>query len=517
MVQTVCFRTDASIEMGTGHVMRCMTLAAALQKAGATILFIARAHAGHLNRYIESEGFKVHELSISKGQNGDKEDPLTGYERWLGCTQEEDADDTLSAIGEIQPKWMVIDHYGLNKVWEKRVRPYMNKIMVIDDLANRQHECDLLLDQNYIKDKSRYNALLSPEVIQLLGPDYALLREEFSKFQENITRPNRAVERIFLFFGGTDPENLTSLALHVLLKPGLDQLDVDVVVGSGNPHQEEIKLLIARHPKASLFVQVDHISDLMMRSDLALGGGGATTWERMVVGLPSVVVTVAENQLAATQDLHSDGYLHWIGNSEQVGEGEVYSALLDVIGQVEHLWEQASRGQQLVAVDGARRIARLLINGPDPAQLIVREATLSDCLLYWYWVNDPTVRESAFQQEPISWESHQRWFQQKLDDPNTVLLLIEAGYGSVGQVRFEREGSCHTISFSLGRLFRGYRLGKVILSSAIEFFRQKRCCTLVGDVKILNTSSIRVFEQLGFDRGPHPLKKDAYRFQQQFS
>jgi UDP-2,4-diacetamido-2,4,6-trideoxy-beta-L-altropyranose hydrolase len=499
----VMFRTDASRQIGSGHVMRCLTLAEALQDAGGTTAFITRNHPGNLNDYIKSKGFNVHSLPDRNESN--LQQGLSGYEKWLGVKQDQDAKDTIQALSGIHPDWLIVDHYALDNNWEEELRPYTKNIMVIDDLANRCHDCDVLLDQNFFHDQDRYNQLLSPATIKLLGPQYALLHNDFAKIRKSFMHNSNEINRVFIFLGGTDPDNLTTMALKAMTHPNLQNMSLDVVIGLANPHQEKVREQVQENPNAKLHIQVENIAELMVKADIAFGAGGTTTWERMAVGLPSIVVTIAENQIAFIKDLDQAGYLNWFGNTDQVNVQSIQRALLDAIQNPHLLLEQSKKSQELVDGLGNQLIAKLLTLGPEIETLTIRRADSSDCLLYWHWVNDPVVRESAINQEHIKWEDHQSWFDQQLNNADTILLLIECNFGPIGQVLFNRSGSHYTISYSISRQFRSLGLSKAVLSKAIDFFRQHQLFILISYVKETNVASRKVFEQLGFHETLPPL------------
>jgi len=508
----VFFRTDSSQKKGSGHVMRCLTLAEKLQESGAIVEFIVRNNEGNINNQIKSKCFKVNLLPNSTIKS---QQELTDYEQWLGVEQSTDADETISIVKDKEVEWLIVDHYALDHNWEEKLRPYTKKIMVIDDLANRKHDCDLLLDQNYINNKSRYNDLLSPDTVKLLDPKYALLRKEFVENKNN-RRQGNTIKRVFVFFGGTDPDNLTKLALKALTKPKLKHLLVDVVIGSANPHQSELKKEIEKHSNIKLHIQVDNIAELMSKADLAIGAGGATTWERMALGLPSIVITIADNQVAFTKDLDRDGYIQWLGTVEQVSEKMIYDALLETINNRHQLQEESRKCRELVIGQGAEIISKLLTTGPDLKTLSVRRANRSDASLYWHWANDSTVRKNAFNEDHIEWQQHQEWFNNKLNDPDTILLLIESSFAPIGQVRFDRKGSHYITDYSLAKQFRGFNLAKTVLSLAIDYLRRENAFTLIGEVKENNAASKKVFENLGFNESTPPPRKSVSCFQLQF-
>ena len=501
----ILFRTDASLKIGTGHVMRCLTLAESLREEGAEVTFVCRAHPGNLIGMLRERALSVQELTRDKtcfqNQSPKKSRLLVqDYQDWLGCTQEEDAQATLKVVGKEHFDWLIVDHYALDEHWERRLRPVTQKLMVIDDLANRRHDCDLLLDQNYFDDTaSRYDRLIPSSSLRFLGPEYALLRPEFSAARKKLQPRKGEVKRVFVFFGGTDPDNITGRALEALSDPALQHLEVDVVLGSTNPHRERVSNQVARRPNTQLHVQVANIAELMAKADLALGAGGTTTWERLSLELPSLVVTIAENQSAFTEALNERGSVVYLGEQSKVTSRVICDALLEEIKKRSANPLPWTDGPN-VDGQGLRRVTEFCINSIAPENWVLREATQKDCLLYWQWANEPEVRKQAFAQEMISWETHVAWFQERLKDTQTMLVLVISKVGPIGQVRFEMTNRQATISYSLGRSIRGYGLGKILLEKAIAYFKQKHSFDLYAEVKVSNRRSVQIFESLGFKK-----------------
>ena len=316
----IILRTDASLKIGSGHAMRCLTLAEELKKSGAEITFISRAHEGNLNDLIYHKGMKVVELSVPDSRyepvgDGGNDD----YAEWLGVTQVQDARESINALGKTIFDWLIVDHYGLDEIWETVLRTHVKNIMVIDDLANRSHNCNLLLDQNWFDDKdSRYNGLVPSCCTQLLGPEYALLRPQFAEEKKKLKPRNGDVKRIVVFFGGSDPHNLTVMTLWALSQPELVHLEVDAVISENNPYRDELKELALTRPLTQLHIQVDNMARIMAKADLAIGGGGATTWERICLNLESCVVIIAKNQNEVNGHLARKGYIHLLGYAHEI-------------------------------------------------------------------------------------------------------------------------------------------------------------------------------------------------------
>lgn len=337
--------------------MRCLTLAEELRQGGAEVEFITRTHEGNFNSLIQQKGFKLYEL-LSVFQDNLEGTSRVEYASWLGSTQEADAAETVSVLRDIQPEWLIIDHYAIDDTWEKLVRPQVKKIMVIDDLADRKHDCDLLLDQNYMSgDQERYADLVSPACPKLLGPQYALLRKEFAESRKTLKKRKGSVHRVFVFFGGVDPENMTGKALEALSAPEFAHIQTDVVIGSSNTHLDVIAKQAKQRARTTLFIQVDNIAELMAQADLALCAGGTTTWERFCLGLPSLVVTIADNQIPFTRDLHHDGLLRWLGTSQAVDAQALRKGLMQAVEDSERNLQEAEKGMQLVDGIGAQKVA----------------------------------------------------------------------------------------------------------------------------------------------------------------
>lgn len=300
----IAFRTDASIEIGTGHVMRCLTLAAALRERGAECVFLCRRHPGHMLDHIAEQGHTALALPDRDGgaQANRPEDPA--HAAWLGTGWAEDAQDSLSALaaeGNGHPvDWLIVDHYALDVRWEAALRPACPRLMVIDDLADRRHDCDLLLDQSLGREAGDYAGLLPAAATTLLGPDYALLRPEFARMRaESLARRAKpTLERVLVTMGGVDKDDATSRVLDALDGAGLPvDVTITVVMGQHAPWLAEVRARAQRmRNPTEVLTGVRDMARLMAESDLAIGAGGATTWERCSLGVPAVQVALAANQ-----------------------------------------------------------------------------------------------------------------------------------------------------------------------------------------------------------------------------
>jgi UDP-2,4-diacetamido-2,4,6-trideoxy-beta-L-altropyranose hydrolase len=303
MSQLVFIRTDASLQIGSGHVMRCLTLAEALQDAGGTIAFITRNHLGNLNDYIKSKGFNVYSLPNLNESN--MQQGLCGYEKWLGVKQEQDAKETIQALSGVHPDWLIVDHYALNEDWETHLRKNTSKLMVIDDLSNRQFDCDILLNQNLGSKKNDYQNKVPKNCQLLLGCDYALLRPEFAKLRKKALekrKNTKKIKNILVSMGGIDNQNIT----YEILQQLNDKFNIVVVLGGSSPWNEMI-IDFSKDKNIDVFINTNNMAELMLNADLAIGAGGSTSWERCCMGLPTLLFITADNQIDIAKNLEKRG------------------------------------------------------------------------------------------------------------------------------------------------------------------------------------------------------------------
>lgn len=496
------FRTDASLRVGTGHVMRCLTLAKALRDRGAECTFICRDHEGHLIEKIRQEGFDCipHAQPSEILDVHDSDEPPLAHADLLGTSWQHDAQQTIQALGAERVDWLVVDHYALDKRWEETLRPHAKKIMVIDDLADRYHECDLLLDQNLVVNfETRYQHLLPEHGASLLGPQYALLQSEYPELHPRTPPRTGPVKRILVFFGGADQHNLAGRTVSAFLKLKRDDIKLEVVMSSHSPHAAETQALAQSHANITLHDALPTLAPLMFQADLAIGASGTTSWERCCLGLPSLVITLSENQKPIAAELHQRGLVRWLGHYDAV----TIDRLVEVLQSLIDFKELQSWSQACMAVtdgDGVKRVVSVLMLN-SKTKLQARLVRLDDEALLLRWANDPLVRANAFNPEAISADTHQIWFYSRLKNPEYCKIYIvetEEGF-PIGQVRFERVEGEWEIHYSLAACARGVGLAKKLLSIAIKVFRIGHNGSQVfGRVKKGNLPSQKVFEELGF-------------------
>lgn len=333
--KNVLFRVDASVDVGSGHLMRCLTLAERLSLDGYEVAFVSLDLPGAMFELLDSK--KIRAEKISKMPNP---------------SQELDALMTIKAAHKLFPDgmdWLVVDHYSLDAKWEKAMRPYTYNLFVIDDLANRMHECDLLLDQNYYFDlESRYNGLVPDSCIKLLGPSFVLLRDEFISQKRTIREKDGFIKRILVFFGGSDSSNQTQRVLDALMLLQLNEIEVDVVVGMSNPHKDSIKVHCDQSSGLNFYCQVFNMAELISKADLAIGAGGGAMWERCYLGLPTITVVFAKNQERTTEDVSKTGAIKYLGWSDKIDVADYAESIRYFISHPEYVKQMSNLALSIV-------------------------------------------------------------------------------------------------------------------------------------------------------------------------
>lgn len=363
----VAFRVDASLQIGTGHVMRCLTLAEALTARSVDCQFICRAHVGNLIDFIRSKGYVTHALSAADevGQGSIAPDPSVhpalAHRHWLGCTQLQDAEACSPILAARPPDWLIVDHYALDARWERALAPHCRKLMVIDDLADRPHACNLLLDQTFGRDLADYRPLVPAHSHLLCGSQYALLRPEFSALRPySLQRRGRpALRELLITMGGVDKDNATSQVLQALRTSPLPaECRITVVMGATAPWLEQVNTQAQDMPwPTRVLVGVSDMAHLMADSDLAIGAAGATSWERCCLGLPTIMLVLADNQRKIAQGLEQSGGAKLInlGQSATTQVRELLLTLIDDPAQLQNMSACAARVVDGSGVDAVMR------------------------------------------------------------------------------------------------------------------------------------------------------------------
>lgn len=374
MTFKIAFRTDASLQMSSGHVMRCLTLADVLRAQGAQCHFISRAHPGHLMEVIRQRGYIINCLespvkqaqaairniaaTVQDAQQNSPHEPA--HAAWLGSTWQADAQETAALLASLQPDWLVVDHYALDQRWEDVVAAHCRQLLVIDDLADRPHRCDLLLDQNLGRQPQDYAALVPAHCQVLTGPHYALLLPEFAALRPYSLQRRQAhpaLRQLLITMGGVDQPNATGQVLQALKTCALPaDCRITVVMGLTAPWLQNVQELAVQMPwPTDVVVNVNDMAQRMVDSDLAIGAAGSTSWERCCLGLPTLMVVLADNQKEAAAHLEHAGAAHCLSLNDQLQQ-QIQARLILLLSQREQLSQMFICSSEITDGKGVERI-----------------------------------------------------------------------------------------------------------------------------------------------------------------
>ncbi len=359
----IVFRTDSSRNIGTGHVMRCLTLAKRLSQKGISISFVCRDFEGNMTSIIREQGYGLHLLRRPSNEGLNQNQDL--YRQWLGVDVVYDASETIRTCAADPPiDWLIVDHYALDLAWELQMRNVVDSIFVIDDLANRHHEANILLDQNlYHNMYERYCGLVPSSTKLLLGPQFALLRPEFQIEHNKRRIRDGMIRRILVFFGGVDASNETEKAIVAIEMLHLD-ITVDVVVSKVNLHLERIRSICATKKTVNFYCQVNNMAELMGKADLAIGAGGTTTWERCYLGLPSFITVLADNQVEVSESVDKAKAAVNLGWFTEITSDSLANSLRVALNSPDMMQEMSRNARALMGDGcGAERVSSIILGG----------------------------------------------------------------------------------------------------------------------------------------------------------
>lgn len=467
--------------------MRCLSLAQALRQRGADCLFLCRDLEGNLASRIREKDFPVVLMAQNTKAGGELD--------W-----EEDARQTLQAIDGQKPDWLIVDHYSLDVRWESQVGSACGRVMVIDDLANRPHACEVLLDSNFMPGaRCRYERQVPLKTIRLLGPGYVLLHADYGRLHDRARIRARPIQSILLSFGYADQHNLTTRSLRAFLDLRRPDLKLEVTANPQSPHFAEISRVAAQSSRIRLHSSLPSLAPLMLEADLAVGAAGGTAWERCCLGLPALLVVTSTNQQALAKELSQKNLAILVGNHETATVDKIRDALEEVLesGNLEKI---SVACHQTVDGKGSGRVAEILRLRAGGA-IRIRPVTREDEETLFRWVNDPVVRSNALLSDIISAKAHRAWFLHRLKNQAQCRIYMAETEGGlpIGQVRLELRPGGWEIDYSLDEVARGNGLGVRLLELGLNAFRPfARGQRVFGRVKAANTASCRIFGQLGF-------------------
>lgn len=536
-------RADASLQIGSGHIMRCLTLAHKLRQHHHRVAFITRAHQGHLADTIRQQGFDCillplpdHATTSAQPQRQPEPAcnelppsppaPAIPHAAWLATSQAQDITDCAPHIRALAPDWIICDHYALAAAWQTAARALCHsKIMVIDDLHDRAHDADLLLDQNHAHTAADYAPLVPPSCRILTGTRYALLRDEFAQHRtislhQRATPPARQPEtalphsqNILINLGGVDKDNHTLAVLQALsayVSGSLKALPIraTIIMGATAPHLASVQRYAATAPyPGQVIANAHNMAELMTQATWAIGAAGSTSWERCALGVPTLLLTIADNQRSIAAQLQRAGAALALEASQI--HSPAFQATLAHLMQPENQHRLSQAAAQLCDAHGAERVAQHIAQLTTAPQAQLRPATAADCHLIHTWRNHPSIRRMMFNPDPIPMPQHQTWFAAQLTNPNFKMYIYTLngtpqGYGSLKRIAPNEYEWGFYLAPSCPR-GNGSILCNLLLQRA---FGELGASTVHGQALRHNTASIALHRKLNFRQPENSLHDD---------
>lgn len=494
----IAIRVDASARLGSGHAMRCVALASALQPLGASCVFYSRRLPGDLREWMRSRGHDVIALPDSSlGGDSALRPP------W-DVDESADARATAALIGmRGRPGWVIVDHYGLGSTWETTVAQSAIRVAVIDDLADRPHAADVLVDQNLQSSPDRYVGLVPARCRQLLGPRHALLRPEFARARRSrvARRGAGGRARVLACVGGSDPLDVLSRVIAAWRGWQGNRPLLDIAIGAGSPNVARLRSACAELEGVALHVQAEDMAALMADADLFLGSAGSVSWERCCAGLAAVIGTTAPNQRLNDELLRRRRTGVSVGDWTTVPALRIAELVAALLSRPALLAGMSRRAAALCDGRGAERAALALLAD----QVRLRNAVEEDAGHTWPWRDAFSTRRHFTNSESVPLATHHAWWTAALRDTHRDLLIAEVGPLPIGVLRFDRSRDEAIVSIYVDPELTGLGLGRRILEAG-RIDLASRCpsvATLVADILPANVASSAAFRQAGYRRtGP---------------
>jgi len=485
----ITFRVDASTQMGIGHVMRCLSLAQILKQNNASIEFICRKHAGNLIDKIHSSGFNVHELEVLEEFEVDNK---LAHSHWLGATQKKDADNCIDILKKEKIDWLIVDHYAIDEDWQRELKPFCEKLMVIDDLADRKHRCDVLLDQTFGRQQENYLGRTPEGCELLLGSEYALLRLEFAKWRayslERRSKPE--FKQLLINMGGVDVDDFTGQVLDELKTCTLpSDVNITIVMGGTAPHLESVKSKAIMLPyKTEVKVDVGGMAEIMANSDIAIGAAGSTTWERCCLGLPTIQIVTADNQINIARNLDNVNAIQLIDYTHQLSRS--------INNMSQSISKMSLVSSSFVDGKGSIRVVKFIISKEDHIDLFFMKPAEQEDTNFVYSLQTKEVRKYFINTKIPSIGQHINWFQKIINSLTSQLFILMSENRKIGFLRVDNiKESELEVSIVISPSYNGKGLAKKALKRLEGLTLSK---TLKAIIHNDNVPSKALFSRSGY-------------------
>jgi UDP-2,4-diacetamido-2,4,6-trideoxy-beta-L-altropyranose hydrolase len=492
----VALRADASPRSGTGHVVRCLSLAAALRDAGARPCLVSRRLGIDVAALAQRTGVELVELAAPPA-GFETTDPVP-HAAWAGVDWQRDAEETAQALAGRDCERVVVDHYAFDARWHRRVAQALGaRIAAIDDLADRELAVDLLIDHNLCEDtRAKYAGRIDATTRVLGGPRHALLGRAYAALAPR--EPDDAVDSIGIFLGGVDAAGLSSLALRACRDVAGFSGAIEIATTSAHPQLNALRALATTQPPTTLLLDAPELSAFFARHGLQIGAAGGATWERCCAGAPMLLLVAADNQLAVVPQLVAFGAAAALPPEASRDLQQVGALVAELLADAPRRRAMAQRARALVDGLGARRVALAMLG----QRVELRAARADDATMAQAWRNHPATREASRDTREIPLDEHRLWWQRTLTDPTRRLFVAHVGRIDIGVLRLDLEGDRAEVSIYLDPACTGLGMGPWLLRAVQRWAVGEgalRC--LLAHIRPGNRASELAFAAAGFKRG----------------
>lgn len=482
----VAIRVDGNVEIGVGHVLRCLTLAHKLASFGVQCTFFVRNISSYLSRNISSS------FNLILLDSSDADFKVTdNYSTWRGVGEEFDAKEFLSKATTIDFDAVIVDHYGLGCRWEKTVSTSFDHTIVLDDLANRRHVCNVLVDQSLGRLISSYFNLVPSTCEILVGPKFALLRDEFSNVNQNVEKQYD----ILINFGGADKENYTEHVLGMLATcANMHKHSIKIIIGSDYPYTLGLERRVEKLGlKFKLVENPNNVAREISECSIAIGAGGVSLLERSALGVPSIIYAIADNQehICAEYERQRLGTV--------IRKGEVYehiklASIIDTKLDPKILSKESRLNRNFVDAHGTDRVVAQLLKEFD--LLTEAEATIADTKFVYECRYEKTDTSHYVNSNIPTYECHMNWFSKNLVRKDCMHIIFQCGLAKIGYIRLDREKNFYDVSIYVHTKYRSRGFAEIMLNKLVDRVGTQK---LQASVHVKNEASLKVFLNCAFN------------------
>lgn len=483
-------RADGNAEIGTGHLMRCATLGTAWRKSGGSATLLSSGIGDALQRRFKEADINVVPIPRS---HPDPSDLKVTLEKLKEASE-----------GSDKQPWLILDGYNFDSDYQKKVKDAGYRLMVIDDTAHLStYFADVLLNQNSYAQNISY--FCSPNTVLLLGSRYALLRTEFMVWKEWVRKIPKLARKVLVTLGGGDNNSMIQRVIEALKHIEIEGIEAVALVGGYSQHLDKMHFLSesVSYP-IKILHNVTNVAEIMSWADVAVSAGNTACWELAFMGLPSLLLTLADNQRGNVESLSELGISIGLGEGNKIEPRIIARSLANLMKDQTKRRVMSSMGRYLVDGKGVERVVQALaasIVSSDEKEFSFRLARPDDAMMLWQWANDPITRRNSFNKEFIPWTTHEQWFQSMLVSPDAQIWVFEWHGIPVGQIRYNKNGSDGAqISFSIVPAYRGRGFGSKILKDSISYVSKELGVSFFeGFVSVHNDVSKKAFIKAGFE------------------